>query len=117
MTVEPAGCLPNGSWSVSPDRKWLAATCLDHECVRLLPLADVLSARRPVMRVIAVPGPTGRAFFADDGDVLVTVERPPTADGPAWGLLRCPVATGACTRATLAPGPTAAVVDVGFLQT
>jgi len=64
-----------------------------------------------------VPGPAGRAFFADDGDVLVTVERPPTADGPAWGLLRCPVATGACTRATFAQGPTAAVIDVGFMQT
>jgi hypothetical protein len=122
MSVEPSmvmrrtGCLPNGRWSLSPDGKWLAAPCLSGDCVRLLQLDDVLAGRTPTMRVITVPGHPGRAYFADTGELLITVELPPEPDAPAWGLLRCTF-TPVCTRATFAQGPTAAVVDVGLIQT
>jgi len=122
MSVEPSmvmrrtGCLPNGRWSLSSDGKWLAAPCLSGDCVRLLQLDDVLAGRAPVTRVVPVPGHPGRAYFADTGELLITVELPPEPDAPAWGLLRCTF-TPVCTRAMFAQGPTAAVVDVGLIQT
>jgi hypothetical protein len=45
--------------------------------VRLLQLEDVLAGRTPTMRVIHGAGHPGRAYFADTGELLITVELPP----------------------------------------
>jgi hypothetical protein len=115
LSLEAVGCLPSGSWVLSPDGGLLAEIVWDASPLSavVVPLAEVLERRDPRRYWGALPhGSANLAWSADNHlDVSVVLAQ---GDYPRrlWGLARCSYFTGACEREMLPTGETAAAVGV-----